>query len=190
MYESSPCQASGDSSSPKFAPPGRGPALKPDPNPDSDEPEWVIPLLRCLYVREDSYWPQPSGDDDCSEGPSPILISHDLVLTGGFAGGLKIGEGADLDLVYFDEYGRAFECHCAWHRPWKLLYFLANGFVRIRLFSDLYWRPVDWSPLRNANFHGHAVLAVTDVTGARHHFTFQVTSAIRDLFPSFLAVVT
>lgn len=179
------CSSPVPASRPRRPKSGPKPAPKPEPRPD-----WAVSLLRCLYIRDDCYWPDPYGEFETLEDLRPILISTDLLLTGGFVAGMKVdGAVVDLELVYFDEFGRAFECLGIAGRR-RLANFLPRGFVRIRLFSDLCWKPIDAPPLSNENFHGHAMVAVTDDRGERHHFAFPVTNEFRDLFPPFLAEVT
>jgi hypothetical protein len=138
--------------------------------------------LACLYVRYDCYWPQ-TDDDGFAEDPRPILISVDLLFTGGYTSGMKVDSDANLTIVFIDEYGQAFECKCASHRPWRVVSFLRNGLVRLRLFSsNFYWTRFESEPLRHEDY-GHVAIAVTDSDGERHHFIFPAEPAIRDLFP-------
>lgn len=173
MYDSLPSAAFCDPSVSEATPARQGHDLEPELAEASP--------LDYFSIREDRYWlERKEGDVD---GPRPsVLISTDLLMTGGFVAGRRLGANADISLRYIDGTGRVFECLCRSHRPWRLVHFLGRGFVRIRLFSDLVWLPANTSPFGNSSYHGRVLLAVTDTEGKRHRFVFPVAPRLRRLF--------
>jgi len=185
MYDSSHRPVSGDLTLFQSTPAGQKPEpsrrSKPEPEP---KPTVFAPLM-CFYVRDFNYHPQPN-DIDLEEvpSPSPVRISTDILFIGGFAAGLKLDPGADLDLRFVDEYGRVFECRCYSRIPSQVVLFLPRGFVRLRLYCrDFYWRRLDTPPLKNEARAAYAVIGVVDEEGGEHNFNFWVDEEIRDLFP-------
>jgi len=138
-------------------------------------------LLKLYSVRRDCYWPQL-----CSDGS---LISTDLLLTGGFLTGMKLGEDPDLFIVFLDERGRAFAGRYGGHRPWRVVTFFARSFVRLRLFSLWF----SWQRLHDVQMSDcrpNVVIAVTDSEGCRHYLAFPVADSIRKHFPYFSTEVS
>lgn len=138
-------------------------------------------LLELYSVRRDCYWPQ-----SCSDG---CLISTDLLLTGGFLTGMKLGEDPDLFIVFLDESGRAFAGRYGCHRPWRVVTFLGRSFVRLRLFS-LWFHWERLNDVQMSDCRPNVVIAVTDSEGCRHYLAFPVADSIRKHFPYFSTEVT
>lgn len=150
------------------------------PESELNQEEITFHPLVFSFVHDDCYWPQPGS---CQN--QPILISTNLLLTGGFVTGLKLAANPRLLIVFVDEKGRMFEGRYGSHRPWRVLCFFPRRFVRLRLFgSDFFWRPLEKLFLEDSSYRAHVAIAVTDSEGQRHHFAFSAVGEIRGLFPT------
>lgn len=155
---------------------------QPSAAPDSDQRGTSHRSLVLYHCHYSCYWLEGSAGACGPQGS--VLISTDLVFTGGHFAGVRLANEHHLLIIFVREDGAVFECQYGSHNPRRVLSILPRRLVRLRLFvSDFCWSPFGTLSPEGLGGGANVAIGVTDDQGERHYFTFRVTALIRGHFP-------